>query len=452
VAAENILVVDDDPQIREVLQTRLESKGYQVSTAADGHEALAALKRGAAVDLIITDLKMPGMDGLELLRRLPDTPGSQPVIFLTAHGSVTEAVEAMKLGAYDFLEKPYSGADLLRMVKAALTAQQSPQAAAPGEAGGEDQLQPGASGLMTRVMSIIERVAATPSSVLITGESGTGKELAARTLHARSDRADAPMVVIDCGALPDTLLESELFGHRKGSFTSATQDKKGLLELAHGGTAFLDEIGNISLAMQTRLLRFLQNGEVRRIGDTSPRKVDVRVLAASNRDLVAAVEDGSFREDLYYRLKVLILDLPPLRNRRQDIPQLAEHFLVQASRRMHREANRFADGVMAMLESHGWPGNVRELKHVIEAGVALSRGDTLELEDLNHSGFAPDQAVTVSDGEDDLTSLERLERDQILRALKEASWVQKRAADTLGISGRVIHYKIRKYGIQIPRP
>jgi DNA-binding NtrC family response regulator len=451
VAAENILVVDDDPQIREVLQTRLESKGYRVFTANDGQEALAALKHGESVDLIITDLKMPVMDGLEFMRRLPKTTDRPPVIFLTAHGSVPEAVEAMKLGAYDFLEKPYSGADLLQMAKDALMVERPSPVAVKEATGTDDQLLAGTSAPMKHLMSVIDRIAATPSSVLITGESGTGKELAARTIHARSDRAGAPLVVIDCGALPDTLLESELFGHRKGSFTSATQDKKGLLELADGGTAFLDEIGNISVAMQTRLLRFLQNGEVRRIGDTTPHHVNVRVLAATNLNLAAAVEDGSFRQDLYYRLKVVTLVLPLLSQRRQDIPYLAGHFLEQSSRLMHRPVTRFADGVLGVLESHNWPGNVRELKHVIEAGVALSRGEALELEDLNHSGFIPYQGEPVSDSADDLTSLERLERDQILRALKESSWVQKRAADTLGISGRVIHYKIRKYGIQIPR-
>ena len=392
VAAEKVLVVDDDPQIREVLQTRLESKGYRVFTASEGQEALAALKHGESVELIITDLKMPVMDGLEFMRRLPDSPHRPPVILLTAHGSVTEAVEAMKLGAYDFLEKPYSGADLLQMVKEALAAERAVPVVIAQAAGEEDQLLPGTSDLMNQVMSVIDRIAATPSSVLISGESGTGKELAARTIHARSDRAGAPMVVIDCGALPDTLLESELFGHRKGSFTSATQDKKGLLEIADGGTAFLDEIGNISVAMQTRLLRFLQNGEVRRIGDTTPRQVNVRVLAASNRDLAVAVEDGSFRQDLYYRLKVVTLALPLLSQRRQDIPLLAGHFLEQSSRIMRRQVTRFADGVLEVLASHSWPGNVRELKHVIEAGVALSRGEALELEDLNHSGLSPTSA------------------------------------------------------------
>jgi DNA-binding NtrC family response regulator len=443
-SVDQILVVDDDPQIREVLETRLESKGYQVATAGDGEEALSVV-RGGGLDLIITDLRMPGMDGLELMRRLQDVRDRPPVIFLTAHGSVSEAVEAMKLGAYDFLEKPYSGADLLGMVQRAL----SEGAPAPAPAGaGEEPSLAGISPAMARVAGLIERVASTPSSVLVTGESGTGKELVARTLHAQSDRADQPLVIIDCGALPDSLLESELFGHRKGSFTSATQDKKGLLEIADGGTAFLDEIGNISTSMQMRLLRFLQNGEVRRIGDTSPRKVNVRVIAATNRDLAQATEDGSFRQDLYYRLKVVTIHLPPLRERPEDVESLAEQFLKQAARELRRPVRSFGDGALEALRGHPWPGNVRELKHLIEAAVAIGRGEILSLDDLQQAGLAPAAPQEASDG---LSTLERSEREQILQALKENSWVQKRAADALGISGRVIHYKIRKYGIQIPR-
>lgn len=438
-AKKTILVVDDDPQIRELLETRFESGGYAVVTAADGEGALATLKRGGGTDLIITDLRMPVMDGLEFLRRLVKGKTHPPVIFLTAYGSVAEAVEAMKLGAYDFLEKPYSGADLMNMVQRAL------------EHAGEDQLLAGTSSAMKKMLAVIDRVAATPSSVLITGESGTGKELVARSLHAGSRRAANPMIVIDCGALPDSLLESELFGHRKGSFTSATQNKVGLLEMADGGTVFLDEIGNISLPMQTRLLRFLQNGEVRRVGDTKPRRVDVRVIAATNRDLAVAISEGSFREDLYYRLEVVTIALPPLRQRRKDIPILAEAFLAQAAGQLHRNVSSFSEGVLDLLEKHAWPGNVRQLKHVVEAGVALSRGESLELEDLSHSGFALVADASISDETDGLSHLERQEREQILKALRASSWVQKRAADSLGISGRVIHYKIRKYGIQIPR-
>jgi DNA-binding NtrC family response regulator len=448
VAKKNILVIDDDPQIRELLQTRLESGGYEVATAADGEDGLAALKRKGGTDLILTDLRMPVMNGLEFLRHLAKGKAAPPVIVLTAYGSVAEAVEAMKLGAYDFLEKPYSGADLLDMVQRAL---ESGMSITGAEDPDEDQLLMGRSPAMQKVIEVIERIAPTPSSVLITGESGTGKELVARSLHAGSERATSSMVVIDCGALPDSLLESELFGHRKGSFTSATQDNVGLLETADGGTVFLDEIGNISLPMQTRLLRFLQNGEVRRVGDTAPRKVNVRVIAATNRDLAVATSEGSFREDLYYRLEVVTIALPPLRQRREDIPILAEFFLAQAARQLRRGVDVFGAGVLDLLAQHGWPGNVRQLKHVVEAGVALSRGKSLELQDLSHSGFTPVADSIISAEADGLSRLERQEREQILSALRASSWVQKRAADALGISGRVIHYKIRKYGIQIPR-
>ena len=440
----HVLIVDDDPNILEVLQTRLEASGFTVRTASDGEEALAA-HRDSPADAIITDLRMPGVDGLELLHRLREFDPDVPVILLTAHGSIPDAVRAMREGAYDFLVKPYSGGDLVALLRRAL------ERGAPTAARGErpDDLI-AESPAMRRLADIIERVAPTPSTVLITGESGTGKELVARTLHRRSTRAAAPLVVIDCGALPDTLLESELFGHRRGSFTSATQDKKGLLEEADGGTVFLDEIGNISPPMQTRLLRFLQSGEVRRIGDVGPRRVDVRVIAATNRDLAKATRDGDFREDLYYRLKVVTLVLPPLRERRDEIAPLARHFLAEVAGLLRRREPALDAAALAVLRAHDWPGNVRELKHLLEAAVALGGGSaTLTLEDLRRAeftGLAPQAEAGPA-----LSALEQAEKAQIVQALRDNGWVQKRAADTLGISGRVIHYKIRKYGIALPK-
>ena len=448
--AQHILVVDDDPNILEVLQTRLESHGYAVETATGGEEALARLRKGST-DLLITDLKMPGMDGLQLVERMKTIDASLPTIFLTAHGSIPDAVRAMKLGAYDFLVKPYSGNDLMAMIRRALDSRRPP--VVPGGGGGhdEDDEITGDSAAVRRAMDLVNRVASTRSSVLITGESGTGKELVARTLHRQSRRAGESYVVIDCGALPDTLLESELFGHRRGSFTSATQDKKGLLEMADHGTVFLDEIGNISVLLQARLLRFLQNGEVRRIGDVSPHQVDVRVLAASNLDLVQATAEGTFRQDLYYRLKVVTIHLPSLRERREDIPVLARIFVDRSARALDRPVKKLAPEALHLLERHSWPGNVRELKHVIEAAVALSRGEVLEVQDLHEADFPWGEApVPAGEGPDDLTVLARAEKQQIVQALQENGWVQKRAADALGISGRVIHYKIRKYGIRIP--
>jgi DNA-binding NtrC family response regulator len=441
-----ILVVDDDPRILELLQMRLEGEGYRVETAGDGE---AALERVAAspVDLVITDLKMPGMDGLELLRRLRDRGGPPKTIFLTAHGSIGEAVRAMKLGAFDFLEKPYRGADLIEMVRRALAGGGPEHEIPPAAAPAEDLRIHGRSGAIYKVRDLIERVAPTPSSVLITGESGTGKELVARAIHRQSTRSTRAFVIIDCGALPDTLLESELFGHRKGSFTSATQDKKGLLEEADGGTVFLDEIGNISTPLQTRLLRFLENGEVRRIGDNQPRRVDVRCLAATNRDLEAATTDGSFRRDLYYRLKVVTIHLPALRERREDIPDLSRAFLAEASTQLRRPLHALTAAQEARLAALPWAGNVRELKHVIEAAVALSRGDRLDLEEVLPPAGEPEPGAQVAG----LTALEQSEREQILAALRQNAWVQKRAADALKISGRVMHYKIRKYGISIPK-
>ena len=445
-----ILVVDDDPNILEVLQTRLEAHGYAVETAADGHEALKRLTESAA-DLVITDLKMPGMDGLELLGRMRTMDSRAPTIFLTAHGSIPDAVSAMKLGAYDFLVKPYSGNDLMSMIRRALDARIPPGVAGRGGRGDEDGTLVGESPAIRRVMELMERVAPTLSSVLITGESGTGKELVARTLHRWSPRSAVPCVVIDCGALPDSLLESELFGHRKGSFTSATQDKQGLLEVADGGTVLLDEIGNISMSLQARLLRFLQNGEVRRIGDTAPHKVDVRVLAATNRDLGQSTADGSFRQDLFYRLKVVTIHLPPLRERREDIPALTRNFISHSAQALGKNVQEIEPEAMELLCAHSWPGNVRELKHVMEAAVALSRSEVLGRADLRDADFPWGETQAPAEEEQEkLTALARAEKEQILQALRENDWVQKRAADVLGISGRVIHYKIRKYDIRIP--
>ncbi|MFQ5718303.1 MAG: sigma-54-dependent transcriptional regulator [Acidobacteriota bacterium] len=451
-AEQRILVVDDDPNILEVLETRLEAHGYTVDTAAGGEQAVRRL-RACRPDLVITDLKMPGMDGLALVERMQDIDATIPTIFLTAHGSIPDAVRAMKLGAKDFLVKPYSGTDLMDMVRGALAGPQGAAQGAVGAGGGWDENEEivGNSAPIRRVLDLMARVGPSPSGVLITGESGTGKELVARTLHRCSPRAAAPYVVIDCGALPDALLESELFGHRKGAFTSATQDKKGLLEVADTGTVFLDEIGNISRPLQSRLLRFLQNGEVRRIGDVTPRRVDVRVLAASNRDLVQATEEGLFRTDLFYRLKVVTVHLPPLRERAEDIPVLAEIFLASSSRALGRPPARLSGEALEALCGHTWPGNVRELKHVIEASVTLAAEPVLTVRELRDAGFPWGAAEAKGRDEDDgLTALARAEKEQILAALRDHEWVQKRAAEALGISGRVIHYKIRKYGIRIP--
>ncbi|MFQ5671126.1 MAG: sigma-54-dependent transcriptional regulator [Acidobacteriota bacterium] len=443
-----ILVVDDDPKILEVLQTRLEAHGFQVATAPDGERALDRMA-SQPVQLVITDLKMPGMSGLELLEKIRSRNPAPPVILLTAHGSISDAVRGMKLGAADFIEKPYSGAELVGVVRRMLkgfdaSASRPPMVRGPMEMEEITGVAPS----MRRIRDLVDRVAPTPSNVLITGESGTGKELVASTMHRKSRRASMPFVVIDCGALPDALLESELFGHRRGSFTSATQDKKGLLEEADGGTIFLDEIGNVSPSMQTRLLRFLQNGEVRRIGEVTPRQVDVRVISATNRDLVRGTSDGTFREDLYYRLKVVTIHLPPLRERLEDIRELTQRFLHLAAVKLDLPVQRISDRALAVLQQYRWPGNVRELKHAVEAAMALSRNKTLEPADF--SQFLQVDPHQESE-EETLTTLEKGERDQIVRALKDHDWVQKRAADALGISGRVIHYKIRKFNIQIPR-
>lgn len=450
-----ILVVDDDESILEVLDARLSAGGYATLSARSAEKGLELLER-TPVDLVISDMRMPGMGGKGLLEKVATERPNLPVIMLTAYGTIPDAVASVKTGAVDYMTKPFEGEELLARVGSILngsvrvSAQPSARPA-PGPAPADRRLWGGKSQSMKRLFDLIEKVAPTDVTVLINGESGTGKEKVSRIIHERSHRASGPFVVVDCGSTPAGLLESELFGHVKGSFTHAVRDKRGLIEEASGGTLLLDEIGNISSEMQTRLLRFLQERTIRRIGDTKEISIDCRVLAATNADLQAMVKEGSFREDLYFRLKVITMVVPPLRERKEDIPALTQRFVEAFSKANGMPTVAITDEAMQILMDYSWPGNVRELKHVIEAGVVLSSGGIMQPEDLHLEPVDEPIAAATEEAGGAALSLEESEKRAILRALEQSNWVQKDAADVLGISRRAIHYKVKKYGIDVHR-
>jgi DNA-binding NtrC family response regulator len=447
-----ILVVDDDESILEVLEARLLAAGLS-PLLADRAETALEMLADEPVDLIVSDVKMPGMGGRGLLREVMEHWPHVPIIMLTAHGTIPDAVGSIQDGAADYLTKPFDGKELVRRIRARLEARAetaSPAADRAPKAAPRATAAPSARALlgglapaMARFLERLDRVAKSTATVLLFGESGTGKEMAARILHEASPRPDGPFVVVDCGSTQPTLLESELFGHVKGSFTHAVKDKKGLIEEADGGTLFLDEIGNVSPDMQARLLRFLQEGTIRRVGDNRERTVACRVIAATNADLPRMVADGTFREDLYYRLKVVTLTIPPLRERREDIPALVDGLLARLCARQERPRAEVSAKAMRLLEPHPWPGNVRELENALEAALVFCDGDVIEPGDLQlETPPAGSPAVPGAS-----LSLEDNERETIVRALEAAGGVKKDAADRLGISRRAIHYKIKKYGI-----
>ncbi|MDR3641301.1 MAG: sigma-54 dependent transcriptional regulator [Humidesulfovibrio sp.] len=452
-----ILVVDDDKNILQVLEARLSFAHYKTFTARSAEEAVELLAQHP-VDLVVSDVKMPGMGGVGLLHEILVQWPHIPVILLTAYGSIPDAVSTIRSGAADYLTKPFDGHQLLQKIAALLGRVVEEPKRAPGKAKSvSDVIWGGKSPVMRDFYALLERVAPTDVAVLILGESGTGKEMVARMLHDLSPRAKGPFVIVDCGSTQPTLLESELFGHVKGSFTHAVRDKKGLMEEAEGGTLFLDEIGNISPEMQTRLLRFLQERTIRRVGDTRAIPVNCRVVAATNADLPALVKKGEFREDLYFRLKVVTLKVPPLRDRKEDIPLLTERFLETFSADQHRPKVTAPPETLRLLMAHSWPGNVRELRHALESGVVFCAGTVLEPRDVQldqaqnlHEVVAPVVTSEAATAAPDSLSLEDNEHQAIIRALERTAWVKKTAADLLGISRRAIHYKIKKYNIQIP--
>ncbi len=442
-----ILVVDDDLNILAVLEARLSSIDYQVLTASGGEEALHILK-SRPVDLMITDVKMPGMGGMDLFSVAQSVRPGLPVMFLTAYGTIPDAVRALKAGAADYLTKPFNGRELISKVQEVLkksTARPALDSLPPLN----ESLWGGKSAAMRELYDLIDRIARSDVNVLILGESGVGKERVARLLHQRGPRREQPFMVVDCGSTPSGLLESELFGHVRGAFTHAIKDKKGLIEAADKGTLFLDEIGNISQDMQMRLLRFLEDRKIRRIGDLKEIPVNCRVVSATNADLPEAVAAGDFREDLYYRLRVVTLKIPPLRDRREDIPVLAQQFVEAFCKSQNMPVVKMLPETVKWLSEYSWPGNVRELKNMLEGGVVLCRDGVLRKGDLDISGLPEArQKATAAVVDPASLSLEESERNAILRALQQAGYVQKDAAQLLGISRRAIHYKIKKYGIE----
>jgi DNA-binding NtrC family response regulator len=454
---ERILIVEDEPDLSEVFVDVLTMDGYEVSTAANGEIAMHMLSENS-YDLVLTDLYLPKADGFQVLAHLQQVSSSTSAIVMTGHGSIESAVEAMKKGAVDYITKPVTFDQLRIVVKKALDVQQLQR---------ENQLLRqqlkskyhfeniiGTSIAMQQVFDMIAKVADAESTVLILGESGTGKELAARAIHFSSHRSEKPFIPVNCGAIPESLLESELFGHERGAFTGAVRTRMGRFELAHGGTIFLDEVGDMSPALQVKLLRVLQEQVFERVGGTKSVRVDVRILAATNRDLEEAIAKSEFREDLYYRLSVIPLTLPPLRERQDDIPLLLQHFMDQFNRLRNRKLRGFAPPALHMLVNYHWPGNVRELENLVDRLVVLKGQDVVAPEDLPEKMRAalpsiasvaamdlPEQGFCLD------VAVREFERDLLTRALQKASGVKNRAAQILGIKRTTLIEKLKRHAL-----
>jgi DNA-binding NtrC family response regulator len=447
---ETVLLVDDKPNNLEVLSTLLRQEGYEVRVARSGEEALAEA-RGVSPDAIITDLKMPKMDGLAFFQAVRAVDPDIPTIFITAFGTVESAVAAMKLGAYDYLSKPLDHEKLTLILRRALDqrriARENRDLRAALRARQAFEQIVGASPKMQRLLQLVETISASHATVLIQGESGTGKELVARAIHEASPRRDQRLVVVNCSALSESLLESELFGHEKGSFTGATARKRGWFEVADGGTLFLDEIGDVSPHLQVRLLRVLQEREFERVGGTDSIRVDFRLVAATNRDLKGEVAAGRFREDLFYRLSVISLRVPPLRERHEDIPLLVRYFLQKCGQRESKQIASVSPDVMDRLVQYPWPGNVRELENAIERAVVVAHGDRLTLEMLPEEiqEWSPSPRKQSRPPEE--FTFEEMERFLIEKALERSGGNKSQAARLLNIHRRSIYNRLKKYGI-----
>jgi len=448
------LVVDDEENIRLVLRTLLKKHGYEVRTAGSAEEALEALEDEPA-DFVLADVRMPGMSGIELCRTLEERGFGGTVIVMSAFGSVDLAIEAMKAGAYDYVSKPFKQDEVLLALRKAeeresLRKENARLRAEVAERSSFGEMIGGSEAMRT-IFRMIEKVAGFSTTVLVRGESGTGKELVARALHQRSDRKAEPFVPVNCGAIPEALLESELFGHKRGAFTDARADKLGLFEVADGGTLFLDELGELPLALQVKLLRALQEGTIRPLGDTKDKSVDVRVIAATIRDLEQEVEEGTFREDLYYRLDVLQIVVPPLRERPEDIPLLIERFLDKNNTKLGTEVQAVDPAAKKVMLGYPWPGNVRELENVIERAVVLCEGSRITTEDLPPKLLdpaSPSKMILASD-ELSIKKMQRfMEKTLIARALDKTEGNRTQAAKLLELSHRALLYKIKDYGLK----
>jgi len=439
-----VLVVDDEEPFRRLLKKELTRKGYAVEVAPDGSEALRLL-RDNSFDVILLDVVMPSIDGISLMKKLKEDSGNPAIIVLTGKATVETAVEAMKNGAYDYLTKPYKLDELVIVidrayeysrlsVKSKLLEQELVRKESPFEFIGKSRQ-------IRDILALIQKVAPTDSPVFIQGESGTGKELVANTIWHFSTRKDAPFIALNCASLSESLIESEIFGHEKGSFTSAYQMKHGLVEVADKGTLFLDEIGEMPVGLQAKLLRFLDSGEFRRVGGNKTLSVDVRVIAATNKDLTGMIKTGKFREDLFYRLNVINLTIPALRERKEDIAELSRHFLKKYAKKLSKTITDFTPAALELLAGYHWPGNVRELENVVERAVILCESDLIGSEDLS----IPSSMTVAELGTN--PSLEEMEKAHILRVLKEADNNQSRASQLLGIDRKTLYLKLKKYGI-----
>jgi two-component system response regulator PilR (NtrC family) len=453
-----VLVVDDEQSMRELLGIMLRQCGYDVSLADGGEAAIGALKT-EAFDLVITDLRMRKVDGLAVLRAAKDHAPRTVVLVVTAFASTETAVEAMKLGAYDYVTKPFKLDELKLTITNALERKrlheenQALRRQLRQERGTGTFV--GRSARMLDVLDTIRKTADSGSTVMITGESGTGKELVAQAVHYESSRRSGPFISVNCGAVPENLMESELFGHVKGAFTGAVTSTEGLFAAADGGTLFLDEITEIPHSVQVKLLRAIQEREIRRVGDTRDVKVDVRLIAASNRDLSKAVADGVLREDLFYRLNVIPVHLPPLRERRDDISLLVSHFIDKIAKEVGKHVRGVTPEALALLEQYHWPGNIRELENVIERAIVLGNGDLIGLEELPLRSAPPAEARTFdipSTGVDLEATLADIEHRYIRRALERSGGIQSRAAELLGLTFRQFRYKLQKHGLRTRQP
>ena len=438
-----LLIVDDEKDLLDLLVKRLSRKGYEVHATETAEAALKKLKQ-QFFDIAIYDIRLPNMDGITLLKETKKMEPETEVLMLTGHGTIETAIEAMKYGAFDYLTKPYNLSELEIIIK---KAEENKQLKEKNESMKKIIRQHndfqiiGESPIFSEVIELTERIASSDVPVLVQGESGTGKELFAKALHYWGNRADEPFVAINSGALPEQLLESELFGHVKGAFTGANQDKKGLVEVANGGTLFLDELGEMPLAIQVKLLRFLELGEFRRIGDTRERKVDIRIVAATNRNMEKEVEEGNFRKDLFYRLNVVSIVIPPLRERKEDIPLLINSFLQQGK----YPGKVLSEDALVQLKNYQFPGNVRELHHLIERGLLLSSGEKIEAGDMLLPVQKNDKA-NHRDGE--LCSLEEIEKVHIAKVLERTNWNKTKAAEVLKISVRNLYRKIEQFDLK----
>jgi nitrogen regulation protein NR(I) len=465
VAVAHVLIVDDEMNIRRVLAAMLKRDGYEVTTAADGEQALAVLQK-TPVHVVVTDLVMPRLGGMDLLRRVSADYPDVPVILITAHGSVDSAVSALKAGAFDYITKPFEQEELRKVIaKAARANDLERQNVHEGASDADRPPLVGASPAMKTIYDMVARVADSPSTVLISGESGTGKELIAKALHRGSARRDKPLIKVNCAAIPKDLVESELFGYERGAFTGAVGAKPGRFELADGGTLFLDEIGEIPVEIQVKLLRALQESEFERVGGIKTLKVDVRLIAATNRDLKALIAEGRFREDLYYRLAVVPIELPPLRDRREDIPLLVQHFIEKYDRRLGKKVEGIEEDALQILMGYAWPGNIRELENLMERSVLFADGPRIEAtalpDALRERGAAPASpiaavgplgAIAAPSGasmkEIVRQAQAELERELITRALDETNGNVTRAAKRLQISRKSLQVKMKELGLR----